>query len=43
MPDQRLRLLQRGEWPPRGISSYQRRSVNRCSASRRDGRVMSRG
>ena len=30
-------------WPPRGSSSNQRRSVNRSSASRRYGRVMSRG
>jgi predicted MFS family arabinose efflux permease len=31
------------KWPPRGSSSNQRRSVNRSSASRRDGRVISRG
>jgi hypothetical protein len=31
------------KWPPCGSSSNQRRSVNRSSASRLDGRVMSRG
>jgi MFS family permease len=31
------------KWPPRGSSSNQRRSVNRSSASRREGRVISRG
>jgi hypothetical protein len=31
------------KWPPCGSSSNQRRSVNRCAASRREGRVMSRG